>query len=65
MIIKLMQEHATKVDLRRMEVRGEKLEATLYVAAKSSEGIAEMVDVVRSSIPDAQIAFIEQEPGLG
>lgn len=64
-VLELMQEHATTVDLRRMEVRGEMLEATLYVAAKSAEGIAEMIDSVRSSIPDAQIAFIEQEPSLG
>ena len=60
-----MEEHASTVDLRRMEVRGDSLEATLYVAANSATGIADIIDTVRSTISDAEIAFIEQEPGLG
>jgi uncharacterized membrane protein YhiD involved in acid resistance len=64
-VMELMEEHATTVDLRRMEVRGQSLEATLYVAAKNAESIAATVDAVRSQIPDAEIAFIEQEPGIG
>jgi hypothetical protein len=64
-LMEQMGQHASTVDLRRMEVRKESLEATLYVAANSATSIADIIDTVRSMIPAAEIAFIEQEPGLG
>ena len=57
-------EHAQMVDLRRIEAKGDTIEATLYVSADSASGIADIIDAVRARIPGSEVAFIEQETGF-
>ncbi len=63
-LIEQMNNHATRVDLRRMESRGDSLDVTLYVAAKSVGNVADVIDAVRARFPEAEISFIEQETGF-
>jgi hypothetical protein len=59
-----IKDYATMVDLRRMESKGDVLEATLYVSAKNAGSIADIIDAVRARVSGAEIAFIEQETGF-
>ena len=59
-----IKDHAEMVDLRRIEAKGDTIEATLYVSVSTAGGIADIIDGVRTAIPGAEVAFIEQETGF-
>lgn len=63
-IIASLESHAISADLRRMDMRGSRFEATLFVAARSAGDIASMIDLVRAEYPDVGITFVEQETGF-
>ena len=56
--------HAKSADLRRIDVRGNTLEATLYVSTRHSSDITTIIDELRGQFPEVEISFVQQETGF-
>lgn len=63
-VIKSLAHHAKSADLRRIDVNGTSMEATMYVSTEDSSDITSIIDEIRSQFPEAEISFVQQETGF-
>jgi hypothetical protein len=59
-LVDLTAQHSRSSDLRRFDIRGDRMEATFLLDIQSSDDLAALTNDLKSSIPAAGITFLDQ-----
>jgi len=63
-VVTSLAEHAHSADLRRIDVSGSVMEATMYVSTRDPSEITSIMDELRGQFPGVEISFVQQETGF-
>ena len=63
-VVTQLAQHVRSADLRRMDLSGQTLNATLSVSTRSDKDIAALMEGMRQHYPNASITFVEQDAGF-
>ena len=64
-IHKVLSEHVTFADMRRMDVAEGELQASYFVNCRNDEDLIAGMDHLRTEFPGARVTFVEQQNFLG
>ena len=59
-LVNLLSQHASDVDLRRVDIQGDGLHATFYLECKNTEELIAIQETLRKAFPKANLSFVEQ-----
>ena len=61
----LLQEHVEEADLRRLDDNEGGFQATYLIKTKDDESVTELLDSLRTTFPEGDFSFVEQDNLLG
>ena len=64
-VVRLIAEHVTVADLRRLDVRDGMLYATFYIDCRDDKALVAAMDSLRKNLPGAAVSFVDQGQVLG
>lgn len=64
-VTQLLAEHVAVADLRRLDMREDMMQMTLYIDCDDDRALVAAMDSLKKDLPGAAISFVEQDQVLG